>query len=387
VRASSAPARCNGRGVSIESRSRECPGGRAYAAGDRQSAGRHERAAPDAAAGPRCGLGVDRHRRCDVGDHGTGVGATLQSGTPVTITGTAADTGGGVVGGVEVSVDNGATWHPANGRANWTYSWTPSGNFSTTIRSRAVDDSGNLEAPGASIPITVGSGSGGGGCPCSVWPASIVPGTVADSDTAPVTLGVKFTSDVAGSITGIRFYKGTTNTGTHVGSLWTLGGQLLASATFQSESASGWQQVNFTTAVAITAGTVYVASYFAPNGHYAADVNFFANAGVDAPPLHFLRNGVNGGKRRLYVRRGQCFPELDVQRHQLLGGRRVHLGCVGYDAADGDHDVPRQRRDRRQRGSGGDCDVQRGDGQYNCLRYDVLPARCRQPICCCDRDL
>jgi len=235
-------------------------------------------------------------------------GATLQSGTPVTITGTAADTGGGVVGGVEVSVDNGATWHPANGRANWSYSWTPSGNFSTTIRSRAVDDSGNLEAPGAGVPVTVGSGSGGGGCPCSVWPASIVPGTVADSDTAPVTLGVKFTSDVAGSITSIRFYKGTTNTGTHVGSLWTLGGQLLASATFQSESASGWQQVNFTTPVAITAGTVYVASYFAPNGHYAADVNFFSNAGVDAPPLHFLRNGVNGGNGVYTYGAGNAFP-------------------------------------------------------------------------------
>ena len=36
-------------------------------------------------------------------------------GTPVTITGTATDAGGGVVAGVEVSTDGGATWHPANG--------------------------------------------------------------------------------------------------------------------------------------------------------------------------------------------------------------------------------------------------------------------------------
>jgi hypothetical protein len=235
-------------------------------------------------------------------------GAALASGAPVTITGTAADTGGGVVGGVEVSVDNGATWHPANGRATWTYGWTPSGNFSTTIRSRAVDDSGNLEAPGAGIPVTVGSGSGGGGCPCSVWPVSTVPGTVTDSDSASVTLGVKFTSDVAGSITGIRFYKGATNTGTHVGSLWTVGGQLLASATFQGETASGWQQVNFATPVTIAAGTVYVASYFAPNGHYSADVNYFANAGVDAPPLHFLRSGVNGGNGVYTYGAGNAFP-------------------------------------------------------------------------------
>jgi N,N-dimethylformamidase beta subunit-like, C-terminal/Bacterial Ig domain len=46
-------------------------------------------------------------------------GTTVPSGTPVTITGTAADTGGGVVGGVEVSVDGGTTWHPATGRGSW----------------------------------------------------------------------------------------------------------------------------------------------------------------------------------------------------------------------------------------------------------------------------
>ena len=47
-------------------------------------------------------------------------GATIQANSSVTISGTASDIGGGVVGGVEVSVDNGTTWHPANGRANWT---------------------------------------------------------------------------------------------------------------------------------------------------------------------------------------------------------------------------------------------------------------------------
>ena len=40
------------------------------------------------------------------------------SGT-VTISGTAADTGGGVVSGVEVSTDGGTTWHPAAGRNAW----------------------------------------------------------------------------------------------------------------------------------------------------------------------------------------------------------------------------------------------------------------------------
>ena len=76
----------------------------------------------------------------------------------MTITGNISDTGGGVVGGVEVSVDGGATWHPASGRASWTYAWTvPGAPGSVTIRSRAADDSGNLETPSAGITVTVGT--------------------------------------------------------------------------------------------------------------------------------------------------------------------------------------------------------------------------------------
>ena len=41
------------------------------------------------------------------------------------LTGTAADAGGGRVGAVEVSVDGGASWHPADGRETWSYTWTP----------------------------------------------------------------------------------------------------------------------------------------------------------------------------------------------------------------------------------------------------------------------
>ena len=83
--------------------------------------------------------------------------ARVTAGTPVTVSGTAADTGGGRVGGVEVSVDGGATWHPATGRESWSYTWTPTASGQVTVRSRAVDDSGNLE----------GADTGGGGPPGS----------------------------------------------------------------------------------------------------------------------------------------------------------------------------------------------------------------------------
>ena len=73
----------------------------------------------------------------------------------------------------------------------------------------------------------------------TIWPASTQPGTASSSDTTPLELGVKFTSDAAGYVTGVRFYKGAANTGAHVGHLWTASGTLLATATFSSETASG----------------------------------------------------------------------------------------------------------------------------------------------------
>jgi len=39
-------------------------------------------------------------------------GSSVIAGSAVTISGTAVDSGGGVVGGVEVSVDGGKSWHP-----------------------------------------------------------------------------------------------------------------------------------------------------------------------------------------------------------------------------------------------------------------------------------
>jgi hypothetical protein len=54
-------------------------------------------------------------------------------------------------------------------------------------------------------------------------------------------------------------------------------------ATFTNEMASGWQQVNLSTPVAISANTTYVASYHSPVGHYSVTNNFFASSGTDNP--------------------------------------------------------------------------------------------------------
>ena len=235
-------------------------------------------------------------------------GGTVQSGTLLTISGTASDVGG-VVGGVEVSVDGGTTWHPATGRSNWSYEWTAGATGTATIKSRAVDDSGNIETPTGGISLTVAPRT----CPCSIWGNNVIPGTVDSGDASAVELGVRFRADVNGSITGIRFYKSSTNTGTHIGNLWTNTGTLLATATFSGESPSGWQQVTFSSPVTVTANTTYVASYFAPKGHYSADSGFFANAGVDNSPLHALQDGLDGANGVYSYGSASSFPTSTFQ--------------------------------------------------------------------------
>jgi hypothetical protein len=218
-------------------------------------------------------------------------GETFQDGSQVTIVGTAKAAGSGVIAGVEVSTDNGATWHPATlttpaeQSVNWSYTWAAHGYPSTTIKSRAVDDSANMESPSAGVQVNVS-------CPCSIWGAAVTPPTPDSGDTHSTELGVKFTSETFGTVTGLRFYKSAANTGTHIGSLWSASGQLLATATFTSETESGWQQVNFSTPVDVFPNTTYVAAYFDPSGHYAASPYYFytpppigGNA-LNSPPLH-----------------------------------------------------------------------------------------------------
>jgi len=143
--------------------------------------------------------------------------------------------------------------------------------------------------------------------PRTIFSPTSAPTTFATGDGSSVELGVKFRADVDGVVTGVRFYKGTTTTGTHTGTLWSSTGTMLASATFTGETASGWQQVSFSTPVAITANTVYVVSYHTSVGRYAYTYNTFANAGVDNGPLHALRAGVSGGNG-VFRYGGVAFP-------------------------------------------------------------------------------
>lgn len=210
----------------------------------------------------------------------------------VTVTGTATDTGG-LVGGVQVSTDSGETWHSATGQfgagsVNWSYTFNAPGPGSYAIESRAVDDSLNTETPSDGTPYTVTRSSA-----LTLFAANAVP-TIASVPDSSVEVGVCFTSSSSGTVTGVRFYKGAANTGTHIGDLWNSSGQLLASATFANETASGWQQVNFATPVQIQAGEVCVISYHT-DGNYSDTPGYFDTySGQVSGSLTGLGNAANG---------------------------------------------------------------------------------------------
>lgn len=106
---------------------------------------------------------------------------------------------------------------------------------------------------------------------------STTPGDVDSGDSSAVNLGMRWKSSVDGNVVGVRFYKATLNVGTHIGYLWTNDGSLLASITFTGETSTGWQEATFASPIAVTANTVYVIGYYAPNAHYSRDLLFFAS--------------------------------------------------------------------------------------------------------------
>lgn len=154
-------------------------------------------------------------------------------------------------------------------------------------------------------------------CPCSLWPPATIP-TFEVANEAPgmmsLELGVRFSSEVGGRITALRFFKVVEDSGVHTASLWTATGTRLATATYANESPSGWQQVNLPVPVGITAGTSYVASYYTTSGRFAHTTAYFQNMGVSSPPLHAPRNETGNGNG-LFVRGPSALPTVSSMRN------------------------------------------------------------------------
>ena len=205
-----------------------------------------------------------------------------QAVTPSTVSFTVVDSAGNsVAGSVGFSSGNTvATFTPNNPlAASVTYTATVSG-------------AQNASGTPMSSPFSWNFTTAGPQCPCSIWNDGTPTGASESNDPNAQTLGVQFQASSSGFITGVRFYKEPDDTGAHTGSLWSSTGQLLASGTFSGETASGWQELDFSAPVAVTAGTTYVASYHTSTGFPAGDQQGLASAVTNGPLTALAGGGV-----------------------------------------------------------------------------------------------
>ena len=84
---------------------------------------------------------------------------------------------GGVVAGVEISIDGGATWHPATGTSAWSYTWTPT-TSTVSVETRASDDSLNTEKPSDLVTLSIGPGAD----TLSLFSSTTIPAIVTTDD-------------------------------------------------------------------------------------------------------------------------------------------------------------------------------------------------------------
>jgi hypothetical protein len=134
-----------------------------------------------------------------------------------------------------------------------------------------------------------------------------VPSKAVENTTSPTTLGMKFWSTQAGTMSAIRFYRGATSPQGYEARLYSASGALLGETTLETESGPvpGWQTAQFASPISISANTTYIAAYYAPSGQYA-QVTFGLKQGVTTGPLTAPASGVVGGNGVLYG--GNAFP-------------------------------------------------------------------------------
>src|SRR5690606_24191349 len=129
---------------------------------------------------------------------------TDPNGDPLTITGVSGATNGTVSFDAQTNI---VTFTPATGH-------TGAAGFTYAIS----DGRGGTASANVALNVTQPTQS--------LFAANATPAILSDPEAKSVELGMKFTSSVAGSVVGVRFYKGLQDTGTHTGSLWTSTGTL-----------------------------------------------------------------------------------------------------------------------------------------------------------------
>ena len=318
-----------------------------HAAGDRQPVRRHGRATPTLAAGWSPATASTDTTAPTSTITSPASGTTFADGTVVTIPGTATDTGGGVVAGVEVSTDGGTTWHPATGSRSG-----PTRGRPTAIRAR---DRAHARRRRQRQPRAAGDRQHGERL---VSVLALPDEHVPRRTPTPTTAGDRGRRPVPrrrqrihlGPCASTRRRRTPARTSAN---LWTESGQLLGTATFANETASGWQQVDFPTPIAIAANTNYVAGYHAPSGHYSEAAGYFFGppaqpdfrAATDSVPLHALHNTTAAPNGLYKYSSTPTFPTNTFNAENYW----VDVVYSGGDDCAGARSTGQRRRDGRQR--------------------------------------
>jgi hypothetical protein len=167
----------------------------------------------------------------------------------------------------------------------------PSTVYTATVVSASDSSGGAMLAPHTWSFTTAAAAAEG---TVSLWDSSATPAAFSNEPDA-LELGTRFTSSVGGTVTALQFYKAPGSPGPHVGHLWKADGTLLATAVYNAETASGWQQVDLPTPVSIVAGQQYIVSYFSPAGVYPITPNYFGDAATVSGVLTAPRSTGNTG--------------------------------------------------------------------------------------------
>ena len=226
---------------------------------------------------------LDRHRGPGDDDRRRRLAApNVEAGTPITISGTASDqTGETAAARSAASRSRSTAAAPGTRRPGATTGPTPGPRAplgSATIKARAADDSGNLESPGAQVVVKVVAKT----CPCSIWDSSFTgaprTATTTRPRSAPSSAPTPPASSPACASTRppatpapTSGTSGRRRNPARPGNLQRRDGHRLAAG--QLRRAGGDRRPN----------TTYIASYHAPNGHYASIGGYFALAAPTMP--------------------------------------------------------------------------------------------------------
>lgn len=105
-------------------------------------------------------------------------------------------------------------------------------------------------------------------------------------------LGMKFQATLPGQLTAIRYWKASTDGGTHTGKIWSTNGTLLTSVTFTGGTSSGWQQQTLDAPLPIQSNTTYIVTVNT-NGYFPITHSGLASQIVNGN-LRSVADGNNG---------------------------------------------------------------------------------------------